>query len=48
MDVKAVEEAARQKLLGDRDAGALWAAMEKAFATHKIRIQQVHAPDSAS
>lgn len=48
VDVKAVEEAARQKLLGDRDAGALWAAMEKAFATRKIRIQQVHAPDSAS
>jgi hypothetical protein len=47
VDVKSAEEAARKNLLGDRDEKALWAAMEKALAARKIRIQQVHAPDAA-
>jgi len=48
VDVKAAEEEARNRLFGGRSGAELSSAMEKAFATHKIRIQQVHAPDSAS
>jgi len=48
VDVKIAEEEARNRLFGDRSGAELWSAMEKAFATRKIRIQQVHAPDSTS
>jgi hypothetical protein len=47
VDVKAGEAEARGRLFAGRSPAALWAAMEKALASRKIRIQQVHAPDSS-
>ncbi|MEQ1843522.1 MAG: hypothetical protein ABL994_24200, partial [Verrucomicrobiales bacterium] len=46
VDVKAAEEEARSRLLGGRSGEVLWTDLEKAFASRKIRIQLVHAPDS--
>jgi len=47
VDIKAAETEARAKMFTGRSGADLWIPFERALASRKIRLQQVHAPDSS-